>query len=255
MSCAPPLSLSRKSAILAAIQICLGAGAKRTHRARNLMELIRKEGDANRAIVEVTLHNAGGDAFHHDIYGDSITIQRIISRSSGNTYKLLDCDRVDTKSKNPRKDLDSLLDQLNIQVENPVAVLDQEEAKKFLCGKPEDKYAFFVKATELERLDKTYAHIKDNIMDMSDACDRIRGDLGPLGDQVKQYEREYKKFEVLEKMEDKLSNARCLFAWSFYAEAKEKVDEESEVSRGDLAFVLLDCVDMCALADFNYFFL
>ena len=33
-----------------------------------------------------------------------------------------------------------MLDQLNIQVENPVAVLDQEEAKKFLTGKAEDKY-------------------------------------------------------------------------------------------------------------------
>jgi hypothetical protein len=30
----------------------------------------------------------------------------------------------------------------NIQVENPVAVLDQEEAKKFLTGKAEYKYNF-----------------------------------------------------------------------------------------------------------------
>ena len=42
------------------------------------------------------------------------------------------------------KDLNNLLDQLNIQVENPVAVLDQEEAKKFLMGKAEDKYNFFI---------------------------------------------------------------------------------------------------------------
>jgi len=44
-----------------------------------------------------------------------------------------------------------------------VAVLDQEEAKKFLTGKAEDKYEFFTKATELERLDRTYASISDNI--------------------------------------------------------------------------------------------
>jgi chromosome segregation ATPase len=233
----------RKSAILAAIQICLGAGAKRTHRARNLMELIRKEGDAHRAIVQVTLHNKGGDAFQPEIYGDAITIQRIISKSSGNAYKLLNSKGEDPKkSKNARKDLDMLLDQLNIQVENPVAVLDQEEAKKFLCGKPEDKYAFFVKATELERLDKTYAVIKDNIMDMSEACDRIKNDLGPLSEKVQEYEREYKQFEVLEKMEEKLSGLRCLYAWSFYAEAKQKADEEEEVS--NLKSVLLDCVEM-----------
>jgi AAA domain len=37
-----------KSAVLAAIQICLGAGARRTHRARNLRDLIRRDGVARK---------------------------------------------------------------------------------------------------------------------------------------------------------------------------------------------------------------
>ena len=36
-----------ESAILAAIQICLRAGARRTHRARNLQELVRQEAGEN----------------------------------------------------------------------------------------------------------------------------------------------------------------------------------------------------------------
>ena len=233
------IPFSRKSAILAAIQICLGAGAKRTHRARNLMELIRKEGNATRAIVQVTLLNTGADAFRPKKYGDSITIQRTIAKS-GSGYKLLnqhgkEPEELEGKPKmNPRKELDMLLDQLNIQVENPVAVLDQEEAKKFLCGKPEDKYAFFVKATELERLDKTYAAIKDNIMDMSDSCARIKMDLGPLAENVKKFEKAYKEFEILDKLEAKLSNQRCLYAWSVYVGAKQKAEEQKEV-RVDLS--------------------
>ncbi len=107
---------SGKSAILAAIQICLGAGAKRTHRARNLKDLVRKEGNAQTAKVRVTLLNKGPDAYQHSKYGDTITIERSISLSGGyNGYKLLDHEGV-TKSKS-KKDLDNLLDQLNIQGE------------------------------------------------------------------------------------------------------------------------------------------
>ena len=39
-----------------------------------------------------------------------------------------------------KKDLDAMLDHLNIQVDNPCAVLDQESAKLFLKGNAKDKY-------------------------------------------------------------------------------------------------------------------
>lgn len=38
---------------------------------------------------------------------------------------------------------------LSGQVDNPVAVMDQENSKKFLQGSETDKYRFFEKATEL----------------------------------------------------------------------------------------------------------
>ena len=39
-----------------------------------------------------------------------------------------------------------------MQVDNPCAVLDQENSKKFLLGSEGDKYAFFMKATDLDRI-------------------------------------------------------------------------------------------------------
>ena len=64
----------------------------------------------------MTLLNKGPDAYQHSKYGDTITIERSISLSGGyNGYKLLDHEGV-TKSKS-KKDLDNLLDQLNIQGE------------------------------------------------------------------------------------------------------------------------------------------
>lgn len=98
-----------------------------------------------------------------------------------------------------KKDLDNLLDQLNIQVENPVAVLDQEEAKKFLCGKPEDKYAFFSKATELERLDRQYASIYDKIEEICESRAKVEKTLLPKKEIVETLKKEWEQFEILER--------------------------------------------------------
>jgi structural maintenance of chromosomes protein 6 len=77
---------SGKSAILAALQVCLGARARHTHRASKISDLIRHNwsGDAE---VEVKLLNAA-DGYMHSKYGGSITVKRIISRT-GSTVQLL----------------------------------------------------------------------------------------------------------------------------------------------------------------------
>lgn len=223
---------SGKSAILAAIQICLGAGARRTHRARNLKELVRKEAGSNcaGAKVRVTLLNRGDDAFQHDSYGDAITVERCISLRGGyNGYKLLDAQmREVSRSK---KDLDAMLDQLNIQVENPVAVLDQEEAKKFLTGKPEDKYNFFTKATELERIDRSYASVVDNVDELQATNDRVRAKMSGAMENVKTLKREWEQFQELEKLEDKVLEHKLQLGWSVHNEFDRKVKVQEKISR------------------------
>jgi chromosome segregation ATPase len=105
---------------LAAIQICLGANARRTHRARNLKDLVRRDAASTTntaptgAKIRVTLHNRGSDAYQHDIYGDTITVERTISLRAGgdNGYKLLDHNNV-VRSKS-KKDLDDMLDTLYV---------------------------------------------------------------------------------------------------------------------------------------------
>lgn len=80
---------SGKSAIAAAIQICLGASAKTAGRGSYLGAVIR-EGSDGPAIVDVTLINEGDDAYQPNIYGKRITIRRKIPRSGGASYHILD---------------------------------------------------------------------------------------------------------------------------------------------------------------------
>lgn len=125
---------SGKSAVLAAIQVCLGANAKRTHRARNLKDLVRKESgtQCSGAKLRVTLLNRGSDGYQPEVYGDYITVERSISLGGGyNGFKLLDASGKE-RSRN-KKDLFAMLDQLNIQVDNPgELVLEIDESGDYV---------------------------------------------------------------------------------------------------------------------------
>ena len=97
---------------------------RRTHRARNLKDLVRKEAAGNNpntsAKIRVTLLNGGEDAFKPDLYGNEITVERSISLRGGyNGYRLLDVSLKEVSRE--KKELDTMLDHLNIQVDNPVA--------------------------------------------------------------------------------------------------------------------------------------
>ena len=105
---------SGKSAILAAIQICLGAGARRTSRGSNLRDLVRRDAATNsvtHAKIRVTLYNEGSDGYDQETYGDTITVERTISLNGGfSGYKLFGDDGKE-KSRN-KKDLEAMLDHL-----------------------------------------------------------------------------------------------------------------------------------------------
>ena len=169
----------------------------------------------------------GEDAFMREKYGDEITVERTIDKTgtTTNPYKLLDQHgKIVSRLKS---DLDAMLDQLNIQVENPVAVLDQEEAKKFLSGKPEDKYNFFQKATELERIDITYANTVDNIEDLEEKKDNVHRSFKSLRENVKRLEKEWQDCQEMEKLEVEMDATLLDLAWSVYNVRSNKLVNET----------------------------
>lgn len=73
---------SGKSAVAAAIQLCLGGTARNTGRGSSTRSMVR-EGSEKPALVRVTMLNTGSDAYRPDVYGDRIIIERKIARSGG----------------------------------------------------------------------------------------------------------------------------------------------------------------------------
>lgn len=119
-------------------------------------------------------------------------------------------------------------------MDNPVAVLDQEEAKKFLTGKAEDKYNFFMKATELERVDRTYASTLDTITELENINIRIKEGLQTSYEHVEDLKRKWNEHQELDKLEQKRSQLGTDYAWSLYNESDELYQKNYEV-RGTIA--------------------
>lgn len=178
----------------------------------------------------MTLRNQGDDGFQREIYGDSITVERTISsRPGAGGYKLLDVNGK-SRSSSAKKDLDNMLDQLNIQVENPVAVLDQEDAKKFLTGKPEDKYNFFAKATDLERMDRTYAKVVDSILELTVNRERVTNSLSGATETVRRLKKEVDQFTEIDGLEGKIMDFTRLQAWAAFGVVQSDLETSEQVS-------------------------
>jgi len=145
---------SGKSAVLTAVVFALGGSAKSTNRGTANHQLVRH--GQNEATVEVTLYNGGDDAYKPEVYGDQLTVCRTI-RGGATTYRFLAANGKAVQHRRQREELDRILDAFRIQVDNPVAVLNQDEAKTFLMkGEPLKFYEFFLRATLLDVCRREY---------------------------------------------------------------------------------------------------
>ena len=149
---------SGKSAVLQALQICLGATARETGRGTNLRALIRSGCDE--AVLRVTVWNTGDDAYQHERLGDWVTIERRIAKGGGaaandagavqTTWRVLDQHGRVVKGATRRSLVDPLLDHLNVYADNPLCVMTQDRAREFLssaAGSHRLLYKLFMDAT------------------------------------------------------------------------------------------------------------
>ncbi|KAK8069292.1 DNA repair rad18 [Apiospora phragmitis] len=141
---------SGKSAILTAITLCLGGKASSTNRGASLRSFI-KEGQDHASLV-VKIKNQGSDAYKPDLFGESIIVERNFNRAGSSGFKLKSATgRVVTTKKS---DVDDVVEYYCLQVDNPLNVLSQDNARQFLnSASPTTKYKYFLQGTQLEQLD------------------------------------------------------------------------------------------------------
>lgn len=111
----------------------------------------------------------GFDAFQHELYGDTITVERrIVAEGASSNYILKDCRGKVVARK--RTDLDNMLSVLNIDAANPVACMTQDTARNFLAGSSaaadKQKYDMYMEATQLGTIAYNLSISKSQVIEM-----------------------------------------------------------------------------------------
>ncbi|XP_066524825.1 structural maintenance of chromosomes protein 6 isoform X2 [Hoplias malabaricus] len=232
---------SGKSAILTALIVGLGGKATTTNRGASLKSFV-KYGESS-AEVMVKLRNRGSDAYKDDVYGDCISVEQRITSDGCRTCKIKNKTGHIISTK--KEELTAILDHFNIQVDNPVSILNQEMSKQFLHSKSEaDKYKFFMKATLLEQMKRDYIHIKQTKALTREQVERQEECLKDLKQLFLQKKEKYESLSALGKMKQTLEDLKRKMAWSLVQEKEGQVQElknqiEKEQNQGALKEKLL----------------
>lgn len=155
---------SGKSALLTALVVALGGRATVTSRAKKMSDFVMY--GKNFARISVLIHNFDkimhrDQAFKPDDYGKTITVEKTIFKDE--VSKLVMKNDKDKKISERASELHEMLNHFNILINNPICILNQEVSKTFLHSKRgEDKFALFMKATNLEQIEEDYDSAHDN---------------------------------------------------------------------------------------------
>lgn len=202
---------SGKSAVMDAIILCLGGKAASTGRQASAKTFIKTNCD--KAELSVTIKNEGDDAYKPDIYGSKIVVERKIGRDGSSQYKLMN--EFHKLVSNKKSELDNIIEQFNIQVENPVCFLNQETSKHFLnSSNKSDKYKLFMKASQLESMRLMNERVDQERIASLNLIEQREASLPKLKDELYKWEEKYKKCQSVEKLRHKLFVLMQEYSWA-----------------------------------------
>ncbi|XP_050101475.1 structural maintenance of chromosomes protein 6-like [Anopheles aquasalis] len=212
---------SGKSAIVAALTVGLGCNAMQTNRGTNLKDLI-KHGESQ-AVIEIHLENSNFDSYEREQYGDRIIIQRTLN-VHGPYYMLKNANGQTISTS--RYELQKILLAFNIQVDNPICVLNQDLARSLLKDSDESKqYMFFAKATQIDTIKQKLNQCAVIAEKLHHTLSLREKSLEYLHKEVETLEEKYLHLEVTERLTGKLKKLQAQLAWLSVAEQERKLDE------------------------------
>jgi len=207
---------SGKSSVLQALVLGLNGEVKGMGRYQKAKDFIKK--DSPKAIIQITLCNTGEDSFKPDTYRNEIIVQRSISETfSDFTIKGKDEGALNImRGREAKEEIQRLLDKLQIQVNNPIAILHQEVAKDMLkVESPQSLYKFFEMATLIKSCQDEYQcavneieKTKKNLCDKDKTRKALKKEYREISDKWDQFQKSLDISKEFEEVKGQLYWAR-----------------------------------------------
>lgn len=215
---------SGKSAILTALTVGLGGRANITSRGTSVKNFIKK--GKNSATIEISLFNNGTMAFKRDIYGDSITVVRSIGTTTSYKIKNWRGKVLSTK----QSELESMLQTLNIQIDNPICILNQDISRTFLVSsKPAEKYELFMKATLLDVIGNNYRDAELTCEQEYEKLKQYNKILADARKEVEELKKSIERAEKIDKFRDEVVDLEKELVWAAAIAEERKLEKFEHV--------------------------
>ncbi|XP_022920756.1 structural maintenance of chromosomes protein 6 [Onthophagus taurus] len=215
-----------KSAILTALVIGLGGKASTTQRGNNIKCLVKA--GKTIATIEITILNSGPHAFKPSTYGDEITVIRTLNANGGGGYKVKDSmGHVISQS---AKIVHQIVSFLNIQISNPVCVLNQDTARNFLLSnEPKQKFKFFIKASRLEELIEECVKLKSAYHNLKDIFEEKIKLSKEMNSEMKDCKQKIENHKNMLQLEDNYRKLAAEVTWAAIQEKEVEVQKQEDV--------------------------
>ncbi|XP_073983734.1 structural maintenance of chromosomes 6 isoform X2 [Rhodnius prolixus] len=217
---------SGKSAILTALVIGLGGRTTDTNRGHSLKDLIKN--GQNSGSIEITLFNESDTSYNKAFYGNEITVIRKINEKTSDYKFLSEKGKVISTKKD---ELSFMLSCLNIQINNPICILNQDVARTFLKStSPSEFYRLFCKGTLIEFVtDKFNKLYKELLPHCRAKYSRNEKELQESSKDIIELKRKLEKQKELCKFNKELESISNELHWSYVTSLENDIEKEEKL--------------------------
>lgn len=250
---------SGKSAIVAAVQIGLGARAASTERAARLDDHImfgkrdaiitmRIRNRRDPSEVDISSCNDDSSTYKWSIFGDAIIIERTLVRGGQGNWSLKDSRGKNVLNRlsgvSARREVMNICDHFGFMVENPVAVLTQAKTKAFLADcKPQQHYKLFREATLLGPLSLQLSKTAEAFRDIELILQQKRELLPIIQKQLEDLEAKYEESKEMKTLGKRIEETEAILAWTIALEEENHLHEYERVTKEEFEAELADLME------------